>query len=150
MTATKNTTIQDVLNQGNLNEVADALRLIKAGNALSPVKVIFSGLGSSASVDITTAASKAAATIVSGIALDPDVQPNLPAIGIVKALRPTTGSAGALARYIGDAGAAASTTVALLSDDGKTLTFEAAVTGFYLEYYPAPAVAMTNTFAPET
>lgn len=150
MTTTKETSVQDVINQGNLNDIAEALRLMKAGYALSPIKAIFSGLGSSTTVDITTAASLAACVSHVGIVLDTDVQPTLPPIGHVKALRPTTGSAGLLARYMGDAGAAASTTVALLSDDGKTLTFEAAVTGFYLEYYPAPAVDMTSTFAPST
>ncbi len=147
MTTTKNITVADILNQGNLNEIADALRLIKAGKVLSPVKVVFSGLGSAAGHDITTAASKAGATVTG---LDLATGENLPPIGHVKTCRPTIGSAGALARYVGDAGAAASTTVVLVSDDGKTVTFEAAVTGFVLEYYPAPDVSMTSTFAPET
>lgn len=148
MTTTKTQTYQRVLNQANLNQIADALRAMKIGWQLSPVKVIFSGLSSSATQDITTAAAKVAATTAGGsiTGLDLDDGENLPPIGIVRTLRPTTGSAGALGRYVGDAGITPTTTVASLSDDGSTLVFEAAVTGFVLEYYPAPAVTMTDEF----
>ena len=159
-TFTKEYSIQDVLNQGNENEIADALRMIKAGYMMSPIKVTFVGLTSSATQNITTAAALAAATINSGFATDPDIQPTLPPIGEVASLRVTAGAAQPGPRVITDSGGtpAASATglggapggVATLSDDGKTLTFEAAVTGFVLIYWPSPAKELTTIFAPMT
>lgn len=158
MTATKEYSIQDVLNQGNENQMADAFRQAKVGYQMSPIKVTFVGLASAAAQDITTAAALAAATINSGFATDPDVQPTLPPIGEVAALRVTAGAAVAGPRVMLDSGAvpAASATglggapggTAKLSDDGRTITFEAAVTAFVLIYWPAPAKALTTIFAP--
>jgi hypothetical protein len=47
-----------------------------------------------------------------------------------------------------DAGGTASATVALLSDDGKTLTFEGTVTDFVVEYIPRASTDMTSDFTP--
>lgn len=142
-TAQKNETLQSTLNQANPNQLADAIRKLQLGNVLAPVKVTFTGLASAAAQDITTAAAKAAATIVG---LDLAVGQNLPAILSTGTIRVTAGAAAAGARFATDAGGTASTTVALLSDDGTTLTFEAAVTGFVLEYTPRSALPLDGQF----
>lgn len=132
-TATKTYTVRHILNLGNANDVADCAAKVKLGNALSKIKATFVGLTSSATQNITTAAAKAAATL-SGITLDTGEL--LPAIGQVVTLRVTAGAAAAASRDVTDAGGTASASLALLSDDGTTLTFEAAVTAFVLTYYP--------------
>jgi hypothetical protein len=120
---------------------------IKHGTAHSVIKAVFASLSAAAAVDVTTAASKSKAT-VSGVLLASGE--NLPAIGSILALRVTAGSATAGARITTDAGGTAGAPgangpgIALVSDDGKTLTFEATVTGFVLEYTPRAAVAMTT------
>lgn len=153
MTTNKVDLLQRELDKANPNTLADALRLVKLGHLLAPIKVTFAALSAAAAVDITTAASKAAATIV-GITLESTE--NLPPIGVVRTLRVTAGAAQAGPRVVTDAGgtAAAGATglggagggVALISDDGKTLTFEGNVTGFVLEYYPLPFTSLQSTF----
>lgn len=150
MTTTKEKDIRQTLNETNLNRLAEALAKIKAGNAASKIKVTFASLTSSATIDITTAASKAAGTI-SGITLA--TGENLPPIGQVVALRVTAGTATAGDRHVSDVGGTAAAPhaagvpgIATLSDDGTTLVFEAAVTGFVLVYYPAPYVALNTSF----
>lgn len=142
-TTTKTTTVRHALNEARLNQIADALALIDLGNMLSRIKVVFTGLSSSTTQDITTAAAKAAATIT-GINLDSGE--NLPPIGQVVSLRGATGT-GAGTYVMSDAGGTAVTPatstvagVALLSDNGKVITFPVAQTAFTLVYYPAPAV----------
>ena len=136
-TNTKQDSNQLALDQANPNFLPDVLRGVKLGHFFSNVKAVFTGLASSATQDITTAAAKAAATI-SGITLD--TGENLPAIGVVKTLRD------AHSNIVVDAGGAAVASTAtypgtvLLSDDGKTLTFAAAVTAFTLEYQPRSAI----------
>lgn len=142
-TTTQQNTVRRELNAGNANTVADILKRIKAGDMFAVLKVTFAGLTSAAAQDITTAASRAAATIVGG---DFNSDELLPAIGGVTTLRVTAGAAAAGHRAVTDAGGTASTSLALLSDDGKSLTFEAAVTGFVLTYRPRPAVAMSASY----
>lgn len=144
MTTTVNQTVQQQGDLANPNTLADFLRLVALGHFFANLKVTFAALTSAAAQDVTTAAAKAAATI-SGLSLD--TGENLPAIGVVKTLRVTAGAAAAGARFVTDAGGTPSTTVATLSDDGKTLTFEAAVTGFVVEYQPRSGVDMTATWA---
>lgn len=149
MTTTKTISVQETINEGNLNQIADALALIKAGYALSPIKATFSGLAASAVLFIGSTATKAgvvAGAGTKGITLA--TGENYPSIGHIKSVRVTTGSAAAGVRAVTDAGGTASATVALLADDGTTLTFENTVTGLVIEYYPAPAVDMTSEFAP--
>jgi len=136
-------TLQQVLNKANLNQLATILQKMKLGNMLNPVKVVVVGLTAAAAIDITTAAVRAASTITG---LERDTGDSLPAILSVTALRVTevggvgTGALGA--RSVTDAGGTAGAPgsygpgIALLSDDGKTLTFEGTVTGFVLEYIP--------------
>lgn len=133
-------TLQQVLNKANLNQLATILQKMKLGNMLNPVKVVVVGLTAAAAIDITTAAVRAASTITG---LERDTGDSLPAILSVTALRVTGVGTGALgARSVTDAGGTAGAPganglgIALLSDDGKTLTFEGTVTGFVLEYIP--------------
>lgn len=133
-------TLQEVLNKANLNQLPTAFQKMKLGNMLSPVKVVVVGLTAAAAIDITSAAVRAASTITG---LERETSDNLPAILSVTALRVTgvgTGATGA--RMVTDAGGTAGAPgangpgIALLSDDGATLTFEGTVTGFVLEYIP--------------
>lgn len=153
MTATATDTIQAELDKGQLGTIADVMRLQGKGSMDSLLKVTVAALTASATVDITAAATKAAATINAGALRRGTV--NLPAIGRIKSLRVTTsGTANSVGTYaIGDAGstpisptAGANVGLATLSDDGKTLVFPTTVTGFVIAYYPAPATNMQATF----
>jgi hypothetical protein len=146
MTATKTLSIREILNQALPDKIADAMRLIKFGNMMSVVKVAFTGLTSSATHNISDAAHKAAGAI-SGITLV--AGENLPPIGEVLTLRVVTGTATGH-RDVTDVGGTPSTSLATLSDDGKTLVFEAVITAFTLQYIPRAAVSMDSVFAPST
>lgn len=135
-------TLQQILNACNLNQLATVLKKVKLGNVLSPVKVSFAALSAATTIDITTAASLAAATI-SG--LERETSDLLPAILVVKTLRVTaSGTANSVGSYVvSDAAgtaltptAGANVGIALLSDDGKSLTFPSTVTGFVIEFVP--------------
>lgn len=151
MTTTKADTIETTLNQADPNELPDAFRKMKLGQASTPRKVTFTGLASSAVQDITTAAAFAAAVAVPPF---PAGTTRLPAIGTVTALRVTAGTVLG-ARVIIDSGgtpAASATGIggapggsAALSDNGKTLTFEAVITAMVLEYIPRPSTGDENT-----
>lgn len=152
MTLTANKTMQQVLNQSNLNWLPTALQLLKLGNVLSPVKVSVTGLTAAAAIDITTTTFRDAATI-SG--LDRETADLLPQILSVKTLRVTaSGTANSVGSYgVSDAGgtavsptAGANLGIALLSDDGRTLTFPTTVTAFVIEYIPRSATALTSVF----
>ncbi len=149
-TTTKTQSFQAAVNVGNLNNIADALREMKAGYCLSPIKLTLSSMTGTAVLKITTAAVKAKAVAAGSSGITLDTGENYPAIGIVKTLRVTTGNASAGLRSMSDSGDTATTTIALLADDGTTITFEDTITGCVLEYYPAPAVVMTADFEPPT
>jgi hypothetical protein len=144
--------IRDSLNKADPNSLSDLAKAVKLGNQLSKVKVTVAALTATATPDITSAAVKAKITDLAGIALDDGE--NLPAIGQVVSLRVTAvGTAATGERVVTDkdgtaAGphAAGAPGIALLSDDGKTLTFEGTVTGFVLTYIPAPAVGLDTAF----
>lgn len=150
------TTIQEDIRAALDNAVPGhhepGLARIKHGTAHSVIKATFAALDATA-VDVTTAASKAKAT-VAGVTLA--TGENLPAIGEILTLRVTGGSATAGARVVTDAGGTAGAPgangpgIALISDDGKTVTFEAAVTAFVIQYKPRAAVAVTGANAPTT
>lgn len=144
-TATQTNTVQSTLSQANPNLLADAARIGKLGRALSPVKVTLTGLTSATSFDITTAAVRAAATIV-GISPALATLERLPAIGSIETLRVTAGAAAAGVRAVTDAGGTPAAGVATISDDGKTLTFEAGVTAFVFTYFPR-VENLLSTFA---
>ena len=137
-------TYQNWLNKANANLLPTLFQKMKLGNMLSPVKVTVTGLTATASPDITSTAVRLAAT-VSG--LERETTDPLPAILAVKTLRVTgvgTGATGS--RVVTDAGGTAVGDVALLSDDGTTLTFEGTVTGFILEYIPRSATALSDNY----
>lgn len=150
MTTTKTKTIREVLNKAEPNEISDALRKVRLGNMVEPIKVTFASLSAAAAIDITTAASKAAATIAGGFTLASGE--TLPPIGQVVSLRVTAGAAAAGARVVTDAGGTAGAPgangpgIALISDNGKTLTFEGNVTGFVLTYLPRSYTDVDTAF----
>jgi hypothetical protein len=154
MTTSRTPTVREAVNSGNPAVMASALQHVALGTMLGKIKVVVASLSATATPDITSAAVKAAATIT-GITLQSGE--NLPAIGVVVSLRiSASGTATSLGTYgISDAGgtaiippggASAAMGVALLSDDGKTITFPNTVTGFVLEYFPAASGGMTATY----
>lgn len=142
MTVSKEQTLQQILSAANPHQLADALRAVDLGLKFSVIKVVFAGLTSAAAQNITTAAAKAAAT-VTGVTLDSGQL--LPAIAQVVTCRVVTGTATG-DRSITDAGGTATTAKALLSDDGKTLTFEAVITAFTLTYIPRSVMVPSALF----
>lgn len=160
MTTTKVETIRQVLNQASPDELADAFRKIKLGDMLSVIKVTVAALTATAAPDITSAAVKAAATIV-GTTLESGE--NLPPIGQLLSLRVTaSGTAASVGSYIATdtggtatlptGGASAGVGIAKLSDDGTTITFPNTVTAFVVTYRPRAPAAIgsldTTKFAP--
>ena len=152
-TTTADITLQQIINRSNLNQLAAALSKVKLGNVLGSVKITVASLTATATPVVTGSAVRAAATI-SG--LDRGTNDNLPAIQTVKTLRVTTsGTANSVGSYaVSDAGgtaltptAGANVGLALLSDDGTTLTFPTTVTGFVLEYVPRPDTALSTLWA---
>lgn len=149
-TTTEEGTVQSALNKANTNLTADLLAKIKAGFVFSPIKVTVSGATSSATQDIDSDDTKANATIV-GISPALDAGVNLPLIGQVLSLRVTAGTADAGDRAVTDSGGSAAAKgtngvgIATLTDDGKTLEFEAAVTGYVITYFPR-AEGITDSF----
>lgn len=149
-------TFAEKLNDANPNLLATLLQQVKLGKMLDPVKVTFAGLTAAAAIDITTSASRTGATInlgLEGIAAGE----GLPPIQMVKTLRVTaSATAASLGTYIvsdsgGTAiippgGAGAAVGIALLSDDGKTITFPNTITAFVLEYMPRSEVDLTDTY----
>jgi len=157
-TTTKTQTVQDILKLANPNLVADVLRMLGLGFLFAPIKVVVTAITASATFDITTAAfgADAAVTITGVDALG--AGEGLPALGALRTLRVTaSATAASLGTYIlSDAGGTAlippggadlAVGIALISDDGKTITFPNTVTGFVLGYQARPAVAMTDLFA---
>lgn len=150
MTVTFVETLQKELDDANPTTLADALRQVRLGTLLTPLKRVFTGLTAAAAFDLT-AIDGTGEVVGAG-------NPNrLPAL-ITHTLRVTaSGTAASLGTYIaGDAGAtpiippggaSAAVGVATISDDGKTLTFPNTITGFVVEYIPRAAVAMSSAFA---
>lgn len=154
-TTSADVTKQQELNRGRPDKIATVFQAMKLGNMLAgSVKVVATGLSPAATFDITTAAVRAASTITG---LDRESSDNLPAIMVVKTLRCTaSATANSVGTYaVGDAGSTALTPtaganvgLALLSDDGKSITFPTTVTAFVLEYVPKPAVDITTALYP--
>lgn len=130
VTATVVETLKDVLNKANPTNLPDAFNQVDIGDMVVPTKKTYTGLTSAAAHDITDVAhgSSRAALVISSV-------------------RVTAGAAAAGLRQIGDPGATPSATVATLSDDGKTITFEAGVTAFVLVYMARSAVDPASRFA---
>lgn len=130
MTTTFKDTLKSALDRGNLNQIADVLAQMDLGTMLTPLKLTKTGLTAADHFDLTSAALG-----------------SNPAILAIVALRVTGGAAAAGVRKIGDAGATPDANTIALSDDGKTITFEANVTDFVIEYIPRPAVDMNGPYA---
>ena len=157
-TATKTLTLQDVLTNADPNLLADALRKVNIGRTFQLVKVVVAALTAASAIDITSATVKAAATQISGLTLA--AGENLPPIGVIRTLRVTTASAGgtvgpyvvtdgggtAAAPPTATAYAGAAVGVALIAQDGTGLLFPADITGFVIEYYPAPESDLLAAF----
>ncbi len=116
------------LNTANPTNLPDALKKTLLGDMLAGKKV--------------TVAQAAAATIP----LSP------PALnGTVQCRVTTVGTAAAGVRQITDVAGTPSATVATISDDGATLTFEGTVTGAVISYVPRPTDAeLAANLYPET
>lgn len=156
MTTTRTRSLKDVLDNANPNELADALRKLRLGTMLTPLKRVFTGLTAAAAFDLT-------AIDATGETTGPSNPNRLPALAVIalEGVTETSGTASKGTYAIGVHGV--STTidptnstvagVATLSDDGKTLTFpEADVTGFTIIYLPrtVSAAEMAAEFAPST
>lgn len=148
-TATAERTLKQVTDDANPNDLPDALRALKLGTTLRPLKRTFTGLTSAVSHDLTAidgtgeTAGKA--------------NPNRLAALVVGTLRVTAGTLAAGPAIVTDAGGTPTAIgtgtahVATISDDGKTITFQAAVTAFVIEYIPrVKAIAdFDAAFAPK-
>lgn len=130
VTVTKVRTIKEVGNSGDLNQLADVAQKVQLGTMLDINKQTYTGLTSAVAHNLTDAA-----------------HGSQPAAGIISSVRVTAGAAAAGLRQIGDASATPSATVATLSDDGKTITFEAGVTAFVIVYMPKAAIDPDTKFA---
>lgn len=144
--------LQLVLDQAPPGEIDDALRLIKLGTALAPLKRVFTGLTGAATYDLTKLDATGEATGINN--------PNRLPLLALRSLRVATATTASIAgTYVltdaaGNTVTAATHTVvgiALISDDGTTITFPSAdVTAFTIEYVPQTltAVAAAAAFAP--
>lgn len=128
VTATEKSTIKKTINNGSPNDGWDALRKVKLGDMLEPIKETVT-LGTPATtINLATQTTAKKAALVVG------------------SVRVTAGAAAAGPRQITDAGGTPSATVATISDDGKTLTFEANVTTAIISWVPRAAVDPDGTF----
>lgn len=156
-----NETLAKVLAEADPNRIADALRSYGIGMHLSPMKYTWLGATGATAVAITTAAFLALATQGANTPTLPAAQATLPPALVIGTLRVTTGPSGSVGPYIvTDAGGTPRSTalagasgaqvaqpgVALLSDDGSTLTFATNVSGFVLEYIPRGATDVTSIY----
>ncbi len=143
MTVSISTTNKSALDQARPGQLEDILRQVKLGTMLTPLKRTFTGLTSAASFDLTLIDGTGETTGISN--------PNRLAALSVTNLRVTAGTALAGPRTVGDtgttvtapAGANGLPGVAKISDDGKTLTFDAAITAFVVTYIPRAGLDLT-------
>lgn len=148
--STDSQSILAVLQSANPNTLPDMLRLQRVDRMFQPISATCT-ITSGTSIDLTTlrvVASGAGAVVSSNSPIE--LGELLPPIRYLRSLRVVTGTATG-ARAITDAAGTPSTTLATLSEDGKTLTFEAAITVFLLVFYGASDTAPTadaNTPSP--
>lgn len=149
-TTTKTDTLEETLRRADPDVLADALRKMDLALMFTPRKVTFAAMTSAAAQNITSTANFSKATVAPAFST---VRTTLPPILQVITLRVTAGTLAVGPAIVTDAGGTAtaigagSAHVALLSDDGTTLTFQAAVTGMVLEYIPRSSIDMTTKFA---
>ena len=166
VTTTKTCTLQQVLTESNITDLAGALKKV-GGKRHAVIYVLASSQaaldpGGDGVVDITSAAFKANCQQIAGIDALADGE-MLPAIGQILSLRvivqqplksETAGllkaekAAAAGVRTISDDDDEPTAYSALISGDGTTLTFEGGLTDLILQYIPRSETAMTDEFAP--
>lgn len=142
-------TLAKALNESDPNRLPDALRAYGIGQHLSPQKWTWLGpSGGATAVNIASAAFAAGASAGPQTPPLPQGATGLPPALDVCTLRVTTGPSGAVGVYgVTDAGGTpqllqvaggilAVPGLATLSDDGTTLLFPAAISGFVIEYIP--------------
>lgn len=141
-TTTAQRTLQVVLDEANPNDIATVLQLLKLGTLHKPLKRAFTGLTAAAAFDLTAIDGTGETTGVGN--------PNRLPAAAVRTLRCTaSGTANSVGSYaVGDAAATAlsptagaNVGLALISDDGKTITFPTTVTAFVIEYVPLTLTA---------
>lgn len=141
MTVNVTTTLQTALDAARPGQTEDLLAKVKLGTLLTPLKRTFTGLTSSATQNLT-------AIDGTGETVGANNPKRLAALSVTT-LRVTAGTLAAGPAVVTDVGGtptaigAGSVHVATLSDDGKTLVFQAAVTGFVIEYIPRSNTDMT-------
>lgn len=135
-------TIRRVLNNGDADEVFDAFRMIQFGNFTTPLKRSFTGLTVAKSFDLTL-------IDATGETAGAGNAKRLPALMIMnlRVVSVTPGAAGT--RVISDDGDTATSAIATISADGKTVTFEDGVTDFVIEYIPRSSKDPSGNFAVE-
>lgn len=120
-TATANRTLQDALNSGNPAEQATAIQRLKLGDMMEQIDETITLSVVAASIDLSLrSASLQTALLVQSVRVT-DVTGGTGATGV---------------RTITDAGGTPSATVATLSADGKTLTFEGTVKAIRIVWIP--------------
>lgn len=138
-TTTKSETLRSILNKGNPALMGTAAAKMQLGTMLTPLKRTFTGLTAAASFDLT-------AIDGTGETTGPGNE-NRVAAAVVSTLRVTAGAAAAGSRDVTDVGGTPAAGLATISDDGKTITFEANVTGFVITYMPRSAQGMETADA---
>jgi hypothetical protein len=147
-TATAVDTLKNATDQAEPGDLPDALRLMKLGTMLTPLKRTFTGLTAAAAFDLT---------LIDGTGETAGVaNANRVAALAIATLRVTaSGTANSVGSYaISDTGgtpvsptAGANVGLATISDNGKTVTFPTTVTAFVIEYVPRSNTDMTARFA---
>lgn len=136
-TTTINRTLRYAINEGQPNDMFDLLALMELGTAFFPLKRTFSGLTAATSFDLTLIDGTGETVGVGNV--------NRLAANVVRSLRVTaSATAASVGSYVtsdaaGTATSPATSTIAgiaLLSDDGKTITFLTTVTAFVISYLP--------------
>lgn len=128
-------TVKNELEDANGSKVPEMLRELHLGYKESGIKVT-----APAAPVIPSHASPSATFAGSTIVLDPPAQ-------VVKSCRITAGTAAAGTRIMSDSGATPAQVgtsgiyIATLSEDGTTITLEAAATGAVIEYIPRVTAA---------
>jgi hypothetical protein len=135
--------ILEQVQKANPNTLPDMLRRMRLDRLMQPISVTCT-ITSAASIDITTLRTVASGAGAVPSANSPVLALNelLPPVRYVRSLRVVTGTATGF-RNVADPGGTPSTTLATLSEDGKTITFEAVITVFQLTYYGGPDVGTT-------
>ncbi len=142
VTATQKDTLQVALDRATPGQTDDALQKVKLGTILTPLIRRFTGLVSGTVHDLTLID---ATGETAGVA-----NPKRLAALSVTSLRDATGnmivtdSSGSAVAFTGANG------VAILSDDGKSITFPTAQTAFDVVYVPRSGTDMADDFAPSS